>query len=73
MNNRDFDKLIATHNLRGAQVEACRLVLVKNKTAYRAALDTGVNKGQLSRVLKKLQRPVCESCGRPVETTPPVL
>lgn len=66
MTKPEFDKLIDIHSLRGAQVEACRLVLVKNKTAHQANIDTGVDKGQLSRALKKLQRPLCECCGQPV-------
>ena len=66
MTKKDFNKLIEAHKLRGAQVKACQWVLVNKKTAYQAAMDTGVDKSLLGRALKKLRRPLCQCCGKPI-------
>lgn len=65
MTPREFDKLILAHNLTGAWAKAARRVLVDGETAYAAAKDLGLAATTVSRALKRLRRPICESCGRP--------
>lgn len=64
MKKEEFEKRVTLAKMKGAQVEACRLVLVDGLTAYSAAQKTGMSEGNLSRSLRKVQREVCECCGQ---------
>jgi len=67
MTEKQYTKLVKAHCLRGEKtIKACRLVLVKGLTAYAASKETGLDKAALSRVLAKLQTPLCPHCGQPM-------
>lgn len=68
MTKRELDKLIKTHRIRGEKtIEALRLVLMDGLTAYEAAKQADVGEATISRAKKRLERPVCKCCGRPLE------
>lgn len=60
-----FARLAKTHRLRGATLEAARLVLVDGLTRYAAAKRTRLYKSTVTRAVARLQRPLCPACGRP--------
>jgi predicted transcriptional regulator len=66
MNQKDFDRLAEIHRLKKQTAEACQRVLVNGETAYSVAKDMNIAESTISRALKRLDRPVCKSCGQPV-------
>lgn len=69
MTDQEFRRLVAATkmDLNGRTTEACRLVLVGEKSAYAAAKEVGVDLSGVGRALKKLSAatPVecCPTCG----------
>ena len=61
----EFARLAKIHRLRGATLEAARLVLVDGLTCYAAAKRAALYKSTVSRAVARLQRPLCPACGRP--------
>ncbi len=67
MNITAFNQLInaagmSDHNA----IPACRLVLVDDYSLRQAEKATGINRGTISRILKRLPISVCECCGGPI-------
>lgn len=72
MNLDEFRRQLAATDIQitSRTGEACRLVLVRGETAYRAWQLTGVSQGAISRALAKLRtvKPadMCPHCGRSI-------
>lgn len=70
MSLHEFRRLLAATDIQisSRTGEACRLVLVREETAYRASQLTGVSQGAISRALAKLRAvepaEACPHCGR---------
>ena len=65
MKARNFERLAKANRLRGATLDACRLVLVDGESAYAASNITGRSQSTISRALAKMARGICETCGQP--------
>jgi len=65
MDKSKFDRLSDVHNITGKTLEGCRLVLIDGLSYYSAAKITGVNRSTVGRALKRMDRKVCDCCGRP--------
>lgn len=64
MEKTEFDQRVKLAKMKGDQVAACKLVLIKGLTKYAAAQQTGINEAQVGRAVKKLQRKICDCCGQ---------
>lgn len=67
MKTLEFNRIAKANNVQGNTLAACRLVLVKGKTAYAASKESGVPESTISRALNRLKRPVCKRCGQVIK------
>lgn len=64
MNKMEFARRVKANKMRGAQVDAARLVLLHGMGVVAAAAQAGVHKSGCSRAVDRIQRPLCPECGQ---------
>jgi len=61
----EFRRLADAHKLTGRTREALQLLYVDGLTGSQASRKVGIDRAAVSRARKRLERPLCPSCGRP--------
>lgn len=61
----EFRSLADAHGITGRTREALQLVYVDGLTGSEASREVGIDRAAVSRARKRLERPLCPSCGRP--------
>jgi len=66
MTNEEFHRLAGRYRMRDNTRRAVRLVLVDGYSGYAAARECGVAQSTVWRAVRRLDRPLCTGCGRPM-------
>ena len=63
----EFNRLIKAAGMeRHPAIPACRLVLVHGFSFRQAEIKTNINRGTISRIIKRVPVSVCKACDSPI-------